>query len=74
VGVCATRPRYKEIKKRKYIKEKKVKKMNNKIKEKFFKSIGAIYTELYETFGKSNADNIIQMWLKEMSLLFLKNK
>ena len=48
--------------------------MKNKIKEKFLKSIGAIYTELYETFGKSNADNIIQMWLKEMSILFLENK
>jgi hypothetical protein len=45
-----------------------------KIKNNFIKNIGTIYTELYETVGKENADRLILIWLKEMDNLFSRNK
>jgi hypothetical protein len=73
VGIHSTRCGTKEIKKRKYIKEKKYKKMIVKIHNNFLKKISDIYNELYESLGRAQADNIMLIWLAEIKLL-IENK
>ena len=73
MGIHSTRCGTKEIKKRKYIKEKKYKKMIVKIHNNFLKKISDIYNELYESLGRAQADNIMLIWLAEIKLL-IENK
>jgi hypothetical protein len=66
VGIYSTRCGTKEIKKRKYIKEKKVKIMSLKTKLKLYEYINAIWMSIRHEYGDDAAKTLILHWLEEI--------
>jgi hypothetical protein len=74
VGIHSTRCGTKEIKKRKYIKEKKVKKMIINIKHILLRDFNKVHTSLVDLYGKDKADEIMLHWLWELKDIIIRGR